>query len=159
VSKATDNRYMEFKLDGQPYAIPLLRVKEVIPLPEVTPVPNTQSHFEGMINLRGQILGVFNIRKRLMTKNKEIYIKNPQSRGEVVIILEYQGIFVGMIVDEVTRVIHATPETIKPAPLKENEPAQRFISSVIQSGDDLIMAIHAEQLLDLEILTNTAIAA
>lgn len=141
-----DHRYMEFRLGIQLYAIPLLSVKEVVTKPEITSVPNMPNHFEGMINLRGQILGVFNVRKKLAAKAREAHEKT----NEVVIVIEQMGVSVGMIVDEVTRVLHADADKIGPAPLKEDDPASAFITSVIQTDKELIMAIHVGQLLELE---------
>ncbi len=141
-----DNRYMEFKLGGQLYAIPLLSVKEVVPKPEITSVPNMPAHFEGMINLRGQILGVFNVRKKLSAKARDTSEKN----SDVVIIIEQLGVSVGMIVDEVTRVLHAAKDKIGPAPLKEDDPARHFITAVIQTEEELVMTIQVGQLLELE---------
>ncbi|MES2803616.1 MAG: chemotaxis protein CheW [Bdellovibrionota bacterium] len=141
-----DNRFMEFRLGGQLFAIPLLSVKEVIPKPDITLVPNMPSHFEGMINLRGQILGVFNIRKKLAAKARDATDKT----ADVVIVIEQQGVSVGMIVDEVTKVLHAGTDMIGPAPLKEDDPARHFIGSVIQTGEDLVMTIHVGKLLELE---------
>ncbi len=141
----TDNRYMEFRLGGQLYAIPLLTVKEVIQKPEVTLVPNMPVHFEGMMNLRGQILGVFNVRKKLSAKARD----KDDTYQEVVVVIEQMGVNVGMIVDEVTRVLHAQEDMIRPAPLKEDDPARAFIGSVIQTGDDLVLTVNVGQLLDL----------
>lgn len=141
-----NNRFMEFRLGVQLYAIPLLSVKEVIQKPDITLVPNMPSHFEGMINLRGQILGVFNIRKKLAAKARDANDKTM----DVVIVIEQQGVSVGMIVDEVTKVLHAGTDMIGPAPLKEDDPARHFIGSVIQAGGDLVMTIHVEKLLELE---------
>lgn len=140
-----DNRYMEFRLGNQHFAIPLLNVKEVIPKPELTMVPNMPAHFEGMINLRGQILGVFDVRKRLGTKARD----TKDQAAEVVIVIEQMGVSVGMIVDEVTKVLHPTKEMIGPAPLKEDDPARHFISAVIQTGQELVMTIYVDQLLEL----------
>ncbi|MGZ3726716.1 MAG: chemotaxis protein CheW [Pseudobdellovibrio sp.] len=151
----TDNRYMEFKLGDQLYAIPLLTVKEVIPKPEVTPVPNMPLNFEGMINLRGQILGVYNVRKKLGAKTNEISSKQPP----IIIIIEHSGVKVGMIVDEVTRVLHTEAAMIRPAPLKEDDPARHFIGSVIQTGGDLILTVHVDQLLELDKYDNSQKAA
>jgi purine-binding chemotaxis protein CheW len=142
----SDNRFMEFRLGGQLYAIPLLSVKEVITKPEITMVPNMPTHFEGMINLRGQILGVFNVRKKLAAKADD----SKNKVQEVVIVIEQKGVFVGMIVDEVTKVLHAKPEMIGPAPLKEDDPARHFIGSVIQTGEELVMTIHVGKLLELD---------
>jgi purine-binding chemotaxis protein CheW len=142
----SDNRFMEFRLGGQLYAIPLLSVKEVITKPEITMVPNMPTHFEGMINLRGQILGVFNVRKKLAAKADD----SKNKVQEVVIVIEQKGVFVGMIVDEVTKVLHAKTEMIGPAPLKEDDPARNFIGSVIQTGEELVMTIHVGKLLELD---------
>jgi purine-binding chemotaxis protein CheW len=137
-----DNRYMEFRLGEQLYAIPLLTIKEVIQMPEVTAVPNMPAHFEGMMNLRGQILGVFNLRKKLALKASE-------GGAHVVMVIEEQNVNVGMIVDEVTRVLHPDENMLKPAPLKDNDPANEFIKSVIQTGQDLVLTVDLVKLLDL----------
>ena len=145
-----DNRYMEFRMGDQLFALPLLIVKEVIQKPDVTSVPNMPSHFEGMINLRGQILGVFSIRKKLGAKAKTA----DEVKNEVVVVIEDAGVNVGMIVDEVTRVLHATPDSLKPAPLKEGDPAKPYIVSVIQTEQDLVLTIDVNKLLDLEKTTS-----
>ena len=139
-------RYMEFRLGGQLYAIALLTVKEVIQRPEVTAVPNMPVHFEGMMNLRGQILGVFNVRKKLGAKPRE----NHEGTSEVVVVIESQGVSVGMIVDEVTRVLHATDSMVRPAPLKSDDPARAYIGSVIQADQDLVLTVNVNELLDLK---------
>ncbi len=141
-----DNRYMEYRLGDQHYALPLLNVKEVITKPEITAVPNMPAHFEGMINLRGQILGVFNVRKKLGAKARDA----KETHSEVVIVIEHEGASVGMIVDEVTRVLYAEADKVGPAPLKEDDPARHFIGSVIQTGENLVLTVFIEKLLELD---------
>lgn len=150
-----DNRYMEFRIGEQLYALPLLSVKEVIQKPEVTSVPNVPTYFEGMINLRGQILGVVNVRKRINSKTKE----SGDPKTEVVVVVEQDNVSIGMIVDEVTRVIHTTQEMIKPAPLKEDDPSRMYISFIIQSNDDLILAVNLSELVELKKYKSTQMAA
>lgn len=140
-----DSRYMEFSIGGQLYAIPLLSVKEVLPEPEITDVPNMPSHFEGMMNLRGQILGVFNVRKRLGAKPRAADATN----SEVVIVMEQAGVSVGMLVDEVTQVLNPDPDKVRPAPLKEDDQSKTYISSVIQTGEDLVLILDIVHLLEL----------
>lgn len=141
-----DNKFMEFRLGDNLFAIPLLHVKEVIKRPEISQVPNMPAHFEGMLNLRGQILGVFNVRQRLGAKKKDA----AESMTDVVVVVDQNGVQVGMIVDEVTRVLHATQEMIKEAPLKEGDPARKFVNSVIQSSDELVLNISVSDLLELD---------
>jgi purine-binding chemotaxis protein CheW len=140
-----DNRYMEFSLGNQSFALPLLAVKEVIRRPEVTSVPNMPAHFEGMVNLRGQILGVFNVRKKLGSLKASV----DQSQ-EVVIVVEENGVMIGMSVDEVNRVVHASRDKILEAPLKEDDPAKAFISGVIHESEKLVLMVNVHKLLEFE---------
>jgi purine-binding chemotaxis protein CheW len=136
---------MEFRLGDQLFALPLLIVKEVIQRPEVTAVPNMPTHFEGMMNLRGQILGVFNVRKKLAAKAKDPGV----STADVVVVIEQDGVSVGMIVDEVTRVLHPGIDSVRPAPLREDDPTGEYIGSVIQSDELLILTVNVSRLLEL----------
>jgi purine-binding chemotaxis protein CheW len=145
----TDNRYMEFRLGNQLFAIPLLTVKEVIRKPESTQVPNMPARFEGMINLRGQILGVYNVRKQLGVSGPA-GADQRSADIEVVIVIEAKGMSVGMIVNEVTRVIHATDEMIRSAPLKEGDPANQYVKSVLHIDENLILVVDVVGLLDLD---------
>jgi purine-binding chemotaxis protein CheW len=61
---AQDNRYLVFRLAGECYATPLLGVREIVEPQDYKPVPNTLKHFLGVINLRGQIVGLIDLRKR-----------------------------------------------------------------------------------------------
>lgn len=142
-----DNRYMEFRICNQLYAVPLLNVREVIKRPEITTVPNMPPQFEGMMNLRGQILGVFNVRKKL---GQPAGADKAAAATDVVIVIEEAGVSLGMIVDEVTRVFHATSDMISAAPLKEDDPARQYIETVIQSNEELVLTVQVAQLLEIE---------
>lgn len=138
-----DNRFMEIRMGTQLYGVPLMAVKEVIQKPEITSVPNMPKHFEGMINLRGQILGVFNIKSKL--SKGEVEAEQPP----VIVVVEDNGVLVGMIVDEVTRVLDVDPDALKAAPLKGNDPAAKFISGIIHSDEELVMTLKIAELLEL----------
>lgn len=138
-----DNRYMELKVGSNLFAIPLLSVKEVISKPELTVVPNMPNHFEGMINLRGQILGVYSSRRKIGIKSTENVAQ------EVVVILDIGGTKTGVIVDDVTRVLHTDAEMLREAPIKEDDPAFRYISGVIEFEKELIQIINMAALLEV----------
>jgi len=140
-----DNRFMEFKMGDQLYSVPLLSVREVIQKPEITPMPNCPADFEGMMNLRGQLLGVFNVRKKLSSNAKP---KN--NEHTVVVIIERNGISVGMIVDEVTRVLSTESDMIKAAPVRADDPSKKFIQSIIHTESDLVLILDLEQLLEFK---------
>jgi len=69
---------------------------------------------------------------------------------EVVIVIENDGVSVGMIVDEVTKVIHATDQMVKEAPLKEDDPTRKYILNVIQSKDEMVLSINVNELLEID---------
>lgn len=148
-----DNRYMELKVGTNRFAIPLLSVKEVISKPELTVVPNMPSHFEGMINLRGQILGVYSSRKKIGLKVAD------DSSQEVVVILDIGGTKTGVIVDDVTRVLHTDPGMLREAPIKEDDPAFRYIAGVIEFEKELIQIVNMAALLEVGINRNKRSAA
>lgn len=92
------NRYLNFSLGEEEFAIPLLSVKEVIAVPETTPIPHTPPHFLGIMNLRGQVISVIDLRKKF-----SINTKNTEETS--VIILDLKNHFLGVVVDSVTSVL------------------------------------------------------
>ena len=83
--KTGGERFLCFSLGAEEYAIPLLVVREVIAMPEYTPVPYTPPYFLGIMNLRGQVISVMDLRQKLGLK--------PRSDAETtVIICDLNGI-------------------------------------------------------------------
>ena len=93
-----NERYIEFSLGEEKFAIALLEVKEVISCPETTPIPRSPSHFVGVMNLRGQVISIVDLRKKLS-------IQSTSELEEAVIILELDGANIGVIVDSINKVI------------------------------------------------------
>lgn len=145
IDNSNDNRFMEIKVGSELFAVPLLEVKEVILKPDVIPVPNAPKFFEGMINLRGQILGVFDVRKKLVEK----YVKQENKR-EVVVIFELASGLVGMSVDEVTRVLQVKPDMIEAASLRDKEAALKYIDQIIKTGSEVVQTLRPSKLLGVE---------
>ena len=65
------NRFIEFSLGQEDYAIPLLMVREVISIPDTTPIPKAPKHFIGLMNLRGQVISIVDLRTKLTIKPRE----------------------------------------------------------------------------------------
>src|SRR5687767_11797892 len=95
---STSNRYICFRLGDEEFAIPLLSVREVIGVPNVTPVPQTPSYFLGIMNLRGLVISVMDLRLKMNIKGKD-------SAESTVIILDLGNYNLGVLVDEVISVI------------------------------------------------------
>ena len=103
------SRFLSFSLGAEEFAIPLLAVREVIAVPDLTPVPFTPAHVLGIMNLRGQVISVLDLRKKL-----EI---NPRENAEIaVIICDLGSLSLGILVDAVNSVLAPKEDEILPKP-------------------------------------------
>jgi len=105
----TTDRFLTFSLGGEHFAMPLLQVQEVIALTEVTPVPQMPKYFLGIMNLRGQVVTIMDLRTKLG-------IKPAEDQETVVIICDMAPVCVGIVVDSVNSVFAVNPKQISTAP-------------------------------------------
>jgi purine-binding chemotaxis protein CheW len=139
---ASVERFLGFSLGGEEYAIPLLKVREVIAMPEVTPVPQCPKHFLGIMNLRGQVISIIDLR----TKLGIIPSKSPET---AVIICDIGGSHLGIVVDSVNQVHSPSPEQIADKPETHNGKASRFVTGVYRDGKSLVLLLDIAQTLDV----------
>lgn len=92
-------KYLVFKLHEECYGIPLSSVKEVIGLTEITGIPQVPDFFKGLINLRGRIISVLDLRAKLHLPPAEY-----EEKKTCIIIVEIQDLVIGIIVDDVQQV-------------------------------------------------------
>ncbi|MGH9341629.1 MAG: chemotaxis protein CheW [Acidobacteriota bacterium] len=125
-----------FRLADEEYGASVQQVKEVIVLPEVTPMPRIPEDIRGVINLRGQIIAVVDLSRRLGV------IHGSVSEPEHVIIVELDKFTVGMIVDEVPEVIKLSEENIEQSPyLIQHSVDREYIVGVAKTGQRLIVVL------------------
>lgn len=101
-------RYICFTLGQNNYAIPLLQVKEVIGMVPTTPIPQSPSHFMGIINLRGQVISVLNL------SNKMDIDVTSKDNNSTIIILDIENSSMGVAVNSVDSVISFETDEISP---------------------------------------------
>ena len=104
------NQFLVFSLGDSEFSVPLLRVKSVVLLPRVAPVPYMPSHFKGIINVRGEIISVVDPKKKL---NILTEIARPEHS---VIIFEHGAQSRGIAVDSVNRVLTVIEGVETPTP-------------------------------------------
>tara|TARA_Y100000817_G_C16773446_1_gene507193 strand:+ start:15 stop:545 length:531 start_codon:yes stop_codon:yes gene_type:complete len=141
-------RYLEFSLGEEVYAMPLLKVREVIAMPETTPVPFTPDHFLGIMNLRGQVISVIDLRDKLKIKTN---VKIEDEESEIaVIIIDLDPIFLGVVVDSVNSVLTVETGNVNPTPQIESSRNADYITGVYRKNNNLILLLDVARVLDLE---------
>jgi purine-binding chemotaxis protein CheW len=103
-------KYLTFVLDKEEYGIEILRVREIIKVIDITPVPEAPNYIKGVINLRGKVIPVADL--RLKFGMQEI----AYTEQTCIIVLDVAGKLMGAVVDTVSEVLDITEEQIEPAP-------------------------------------------
>lgn len=143
-----NDRYLTFSVGDEDFAIPLLRAKEVIALPETTPLPYSPDYFSGIMNLRGQVISVVDVRKKLGIKPRKGAAEN------AVIILDLEPLYIGIIVDSVNNVLQLGEDEFGPTPKMEHRKAREYLIGVAKKNDRLILLVEIQKILDVEDLLN-----
>ncbi len=130
-----------FQVGDQMYALDILRIKEVIRPLKLTPVPKAPAFVEGVINLRGVVIPVVDLRRRF---DQPIVEAGQKSR---VIVSVLAGKVIGLMVDEVAEVRNYTRQEIQPAPRFIKGKETDYFLGVCQRDDDLVMIINLEKIL------------
>ena len=131
------NQYVVFSVGNEEYGIPILSVQEIISLPNLTQIPNTPDFIPGVINLRGTIIPLFELRRKFKMKSGEL------GSNTVVIIVQtdLQSKTVGLIVDNVSDVLSIAEENLKEMPDLTTNLDTKFIEKMGQVGNRLIIII------------------
>ncbi|HEC73065.1 MAG TPA: purine-binding chemotaxis protein CheW [Methylophaga aminisulfidivorans] len=140
-------QYLTFELEDEHYGVEILRVQEIKGWDNVTPIPNTPSHVCGVLNLRGVIVPIIDLRLLFgMTFNE-------YTKTTVVIVLKVQGItprIVGVVVDAVSDAQSISADAISVAPDLGNVVSTHFIDGITNIDDRMVMLLDVDKLLSIE---------
>jgi purine-binding chemotaxis protein CheW len=147
-----EEQLVTFSLEGEEYAVDIMRVKEIIRVPGITKVPNAAHYFEGVVSIRNQLLPIVNMRTFFGLPDMEI---NDQSR---VIIVDTGAITAGFRVDRVAEVIRVPKNLIEPPPpaFAGQEGARVRGVAKLDNGKRLLMCLNAENLLPADAFAEMA---
>ncbi len=137
------NRHLSFSLGQEEFAIPLLCVKEVIAIPEITPVPFTPAYFVGIMNLRGQVISIIDLRQKFN-------IKANTTADTAVVICEMAPLCLGIIVDSVNSVLTPEAENLSEKPAIQSSKSTDYITSVYRKDKRLVLLLDIAKTLSLE---------
>ncbi len=135
------NQFLTFRLDEQEYGLELFKIQEIRGYAPVTPIPNVPAHVRGVMNLRGTVLPVVDLRMKFRLPPIEY------NKFTVIVIAVVAGKMVGLLVDAVSDVLNVAPEALRAAPDFGASVDTQFINGVFQTRDHLAVALNLERLL------------
>ncbi len=138
---AGEQALVVFQLGEEQYGIPVERVREVVNAERITRVPGTPFYVRGVVNLRGRVVPVIDLRQRLGLKSA------PPERARIMVVEDGSAV-VGMLVDRASEVVRITPEQLQPPDeLIEGEEDNRFVEAVANLGHRLVVVLRPSEIL------------
>jgi len=139
-------QYLTFKVGKEIYGLRLNQAKEIIKPPKITTVPNTEDYILGVINLRGQVVPVINLKNKLgLTEDTTVDIN--QDKSKKIVVININGMLIGVYVDGVNEVINISVEDIEGVTENRTGIREEFIKGVSTYGDYLIIVLDLDNLL------------
>ena len=118
-----------FSIDNKIYGIEIEYVTEIIGVQQITVVPKVPSYIKGVINIRGKVIPVMSVRNRFGIEERDF------DERTCIIVVNFNGVAVGIIVDRVKEVFNARPKQISNTPDFKNVNKNRFIRYIINAND------------------------
>lgn len=138
------DKYLTFTLGNDYFGIEILHVTEIIGLQAITAVPNLPDYIKGIINLRGKIIPVMDVRLRFKKELREYDDRT------CIIVVDIDEISVGLIVDRVSEVIDIGEESISPPPAVGKNSQNGYVKSIGKLGEEIKLILDCEKLLSEE---------
>ena len=125
-------QYIKIKMGEEMFGIDIKYIDNIVRMQHITRVPKVPAYIKGVINLRGEVIPVFNLRLKMGMEEVE------ETKKFRIIIIKMDGNSVGLIVDEVREVITLQNDLTEKVYRDPNEPTQNFLLGVGKDGDNLI---------------------
>jgi len=134
-------KYLTFFLAGEEYGLEILKVQEIMGMMAVTPVPRTPEFIRGVINLRGKVIPVVELRRKFDMETVEY------TDETCIIVVQTQGLQTGLIVDKVSEVLDIAGDDIEDAPSFGDEVRTDFILGIGKSADRVKLLLDIDKVL------------
>jgi len=142
------DKYLTFTLGSDYFGIDILYVTEIIGIQLITPVPDLPDYVKGIINLRGKIIPVMDVRIRF---KKEI---RDYDERTCIIVVDIGDISIGLIVDRVSEVVDIPEANISPPPKINKNFPNGYVKAIGKVGDEVKLILDCEKLLSEEVIKN-----
>lgn len=134
-------KFLTFRIKNEDYAIGIGYISEIIRIQKITHLPKTVHYVKGVINLRGKVIPVIDVRKRFSIEEKEYDDRT------CIIVVDLLGIVIGLIVDFVSEVMDIDEEKIEPSPQTGKNTQGRFIKGMGKVYDGVKIILDVDKLL------------
>jgi len=142
------NQYLAFMIDDEMFALDVSNVKEILQFSEITKVPKTPDYLRGVINLRGGVIPVLDMRLRLGI------IRQEETIDTCIIVIEMdiegEDLILGFLVDSVQEVFDLEPERVEPPPKFGTRFKTEFIKGLGKRDDQLIIMLDIDKVIQYE---------
>ncbi|HET9957633.1 MAG TPA: chemotaxis protein CheW [Polyangiaceae bacterium] len=147
-------KYMTFRLATEDYGFEILKVRELIGLMEITRVPRSPSYIRGVINLRGKVIPVVDLRVKFEMESVE-----PTSQTVIIVVQlgpQHGGLTMGVMVDEVLEVRAIESKDVEPPPTFQSQTATDFILGVGKAENRVVFLLDIDRILSVKETTNVS---
>lgn len=150
---ADGDQFLTFMIEGEEYGIEILRVQEIKGLSKIRPIPNAPSYVKGVMNLRGAVVPIIDLRSRFAMAEAEY------NQFTVIIVVSVGAKVVGLVVDAVSDVMNIGKSQIEEAPEMGGDIDTSFFRGMGKVGEKLVLLLNIDRLLagtKLENLSQTS---
>ena len=141
-------KYLTFVLDKEEYGIEILKVIEIIGLMAITTIPKTPKYIKGVINLRGKVIPVVDLRLKFEM------LEVAQTSETCIIVVSVENVLIGVVVDTVSEVIDIVEADLEPAPQFGSTVDTDYILSMAKIDNSVKMLLNIESILSIEEIQN-----
>src|SRR5579863_5881824 len=143
---STELHIVGFQIGRETYGVPIASLHEIVRVPEITAVPDAPDYLEGVINLRGKIVSVMDLRKRFGQKQAAL------KRQNRILVVEHAGRLAGLIVDSASEVLKIPAEAVEPPPAAFQDGGLNCVTGLGKVSGRLVVLLDMSKLLAPESL-------
>ena len=140
VDSEDSTNLVTFRLGTGEYAIDIMQAKEIIKMEKITLIPNAPDFVEGVINLRGNIIPIIDLKKRFNLEETD----GDKNTGTIIVKIE--DVDMGIIIDSISKVVSMANSDIQPPPPMLSGIGQKYIKGVGKLEDKLLVVLDLEKL-------------
>lgn len=144
MNEAQNNQLLTFKLGNETYGIEINKVREILTYPIVTPIPDASEWVKGVINLRGEVAPIIDLRVRFSVNKNPIY----DQRTIIIAVKTHDSRMIGLVVDEVSDMENIELDKLYPAPDMGTSISPKYLKGLFKKEERMIVILDIDKILD-----------